>query len=392
MKFASRAMRGISRASIFVGAAAIPCTLIGASASASASASAAHVMPVPKGFIANSITWTSPQRGWVLGAQACAQGKGTCPDSQVVGTTNGGATWRLIGTIQAPIPKLGLTERGITEIRFATSKVGWAFAPGLFRSSNGGKTWRSMPIPGHGKQVLDLAVTSTAAYAIVSPCGYGMGICNSQPLSAWRTNQAGTSWTRMPLKLHIDVSANVAAYGSTVYVVNPRVERGSAQLYASTDGGVHFAARRDPCSSAELYNLIQAAPYSATKVAFLCDGNPGFSKAAKAVYRSANTGKTDTYAGTMGAFGIQAWLTVSSSGNLAVDSWSDGSFIYINDTTGTTWHMIIGSGDGGAGFNDITYVSKRVAWVVYGPADMFSGYGQIGVTRDAGRHWHFRTL
>lgn len=297
-------------------------------------------------------------------------------------------TWRLIGIINAPIPKLGLTRRGITEIRFATPTVGWAFEPGLFRTANGGKTWKSMPIPGHGKQVLDLAVTSDAAYVIVSLCAFEAGICGGKPLTAWRTNLARTSWTQLPVSLHANSAANISAYGRTVYAVNSLLNGPHpAQLYASTDGGHHFSTRHVPCSSAELHNLIQAVPYSATKAAFLCDGNPGFGKAVKAVYRSADTGKTDTYAGTMSLWGIQAELTVSPSGNLAVATWSIGSFIDINDTPGTIWHQIIGSGDGGAGFNDITYVSKRVAWVVYGPADMFSGYGQIYKTSDAGRHW-----
>jgi hypothetical protein len=100
-----------------------------------------------------------------------------------------------------------------------------------------------------------------------------------------------------------------------------------------------------------------------------------------------NTGRTDTFAGTLGVHGIEAQLAVSRSGNLAVASWSDGSFMYINDTHKTNWTMVIGSGDGGAGWNDITYVTKTEAWVVYGPADMPAAYGQLYVTRDAGRHW-----
>jgi hypothetical protein len=57
----------------------------------------------------------------------------------------------------------------------------------------------------------------------------------------------------------------------------------------------------------------------------------------------------------MSKWGIQAELAESPSGNLAVATWSIGSFIDINDSKGgTTWHQVIGSGDGGAGFNDIT--------------------------------------
>jgi photosystem II stability/assembly factor-like uncharacterized protein len=369
--------------------------IAGAPAMASA-APAAHApaAAVPAGFKASAMTWIGPSKGWVLGAAMC--GKSNCAHSQVIGTTDGGKTWSLTGTVNASIPKLGLGTSGITEIRMATSQVGWIFAPGLFRTTNGGKTWAAQPIPGGGKQVLDLAVTPTAAYAIVSPCAYQTGFCSGGhlPLTAWRTSLTGTTWTRikLPNRLHFNVAANVAAYGSTVYLINPRVEQGlHTEFFASTDGGAHFSARPNPCTVQEEYSLIQAAPYSATKVGLLCDGNPGFGKAVKSVYLSRDTGRTDTYAGTMtgkGLFGIQAQLTVSPSGNLAVQAWSIGSFILINDTkTGTTWHQIIGSGDGGAGFNDITYVSKKVAWVVYGPASMFADYGLLYRTTDAGRKW-----
>src|SRR5260370_17342543 len=88
----------------------------------------------------------------------------------------------------------------------------------------------------------------------------------------------------------------------------------------------------------------------------------------------------------MGLFGMQAELAASASGNLAVASSSDGSFIYINDTHKTAWTMVEGIGDGGAGWSDISYVTTTRAWVVYGPAD-FSNIGQLWVTRDAGPHW-----
>jgi hypothetical protein len=359
-------------------------------ARAASAASAAPATAVPAWFRASAMTWTSATRGWVLGARSCGLRK-NCATSQVIATTNGGSTWHLVGTVKATIPKLGLGTTGITEIRMATPKVGWAFAPKLFRTADGGRTWTAMPLPGRGKQVLGLAVTPTSAYMIVSPCAYLTGLCGKTQLTAWRTSLAGRTWIRMPVRLRINVAANVSAYGKTVYLVEPAL-RHPSQLFASTDGGRRFAARPVPCTAAQEHMLIQAVPTSATRVAFLCDGNPGFSKAVKAVYRSANTGKTDTYAGTMGLFGIQAQLTVSPSGNLAVSSWSDGSFIYINDTGGTTWHTAIASGDGGAGFNDITYISKRVVWVVGSPASMFADYGKLLVSRDAGRHWAFAKL
>jgi hypothetical protein len=347
---------------------------------------------VPKGFRATAMSWISASRGWVLGTEHCGAKYGNCRGSQVIGTINGGKTWHLVGKLTASIPKIGQGGTGITEIRFGTGKAGWAFGPDLYRTADGGKTWKRVRVPGAGKQVLDLAVTASSVYVIASPCGFDAGICKGK-LTAWRARLTGTSWTRMsfPRPLHVNVSADVAAYGSTVYVIDTMTEgTRPTQFYASINGGHRFSARHNPCPASTIHQLIQAAPTSAAKVALLCDGNPGFGKAVKAVYRSRNTGKKDTYAGTMSQWGIQAQLTASPSGNLAVATWSIGSFIDINDTKdGTTWHQVIGSGDGGAGFNDISYVSNRVAWVVGSPASMFPAKGKLLKSTDAGRHWHF---
>src|ERR1700682_4739025 len=59
--------------------------------------------PVPTGFKANSIAWASAQQGWVLGTAPC--GAHTCSD--VIGTTDGAKTWRLIGAVNAPIAQVG---------------------------------------------------------------------------------------------------------------------------------------------------------------------------------------------------------------------------------------------------------------------------------------------
>ena len=355
-------------------------------ATATTATASASGGPPPGKFIANSTSWISSSTGWVLGQVSCDKNM-VC--SQVEKTANGGKTWQTIGKIPAPIPKAGNPGSGITEIRFASAEIGWAFGPDLYRTADGGKSWVKMPLPGDGKQVLDLAVTAADAYIVASPCSYETGICGSKPLTAWRALNSKPVWTQMPVKLHINVSANVSALGNTVYVVNPNLDGPNhpSQFFASTDGGKTFAARPVPCTADEEKTLIQAVPYSASKVGLLCDGNPGFSKAVKAVYLSADNGKTDKFAGIMGLFGIQAGLAISPTGKLAVESWSDGSFIYINDNNKAKWYMIIGSGDGGAGFNDITYVSPTTAFVVFGPADMFSGYGQLYATHDAGRHW-----
>jgi photosystem II stability/assembly factor-like uncharacterized protein len=386
-----RAMAGALAITAAITAAIAAVPLAATAATAAATPAAAANAAVPAGFTAMSITWDTPQHGWILGRTRC--GKKTC--TRVLGSTDGGKVWEALGTVPARIPSLGQGGLGVTEIRFATPRAGWAFGPSLLATSNGGRTWAAVPIPGHGQQVLALAASSAGAFAVVSPCKFGGGNCK-KPLALWRTTApAARTWTQVTgIRLPGNFTASVSAYGRTVYVVDP-LHGDSASLdkfYASTDGGRHFAARKVPCDSQPIIALVQVVATSASHVDLLCDGDPGFSKADKFVYRSANTAKTTKFAGTMDPFGIQAQLAASSSGNLAVATWSDGSFIDINDSQGTTWKMIIGFGDGGAGWNDITYVTDNEAWVVYAPANTFAGLGKVLVTRDGGRHWNVITL
>src|SRR3954451_8656264 len=130
---------------------------------------------VPSDFRANSISWVSAKQGWVLGAATC--GGKTCSD--VVGTTDGGGSWSLLGKVPAPISVVGEPAgAGVTDLRFVTPAVGWAFGPRLFVTTDGGRSWRAVTTPDSGKQVLSLATSRKAgAYAVVSRCKYASGPC-----------------------------------------------------------------------------------------------------------------------------------------------------------------------------------------------------------------------
>jgi hypothetical protein len=305
---------------------AIPALMYGGPASAittvpGPAAGPAASIRVPKAFKAQSITWISPRRGWVLGAAPCGKSK---PCSDVIGTVNGARTWSLLGSVPVPIARSG--GPGVSEVRFADRHLGWSFGPGLFATSDGGRSWRASPIPGRGRQVLDLAASGQAVYAVVAPCPVGsVGHC-AKPLGLWRaTVLHPRRWTRIPVKLPSNFTAEVALHGSTVYVVDPF---GPAfgqpdRFYASTNGRT-FSTRPDPCRHLLDSALIDVVATSATHVDLLCVGNPGMSRAAKNVYRSVNTARTGTSLGDASSgnqdFGIQSELAASPSGNLAVTS------------------------------------------------------------------------
>ncbi|HTU73442.1 MAG TPA: hypothetical protein VMG38_07975 [Trebonia sp.] len=357
-----------------------------ASGPLSAAASAA---PVPAGFRAISITWVTQVRGWVLGVAPCHHASTrTC--TNVISTSNGGATWTQAGQIPAPTPPAGDATTGVTRIRFSTPAIGWAFGPDLYRTTDGGRSWTRQQIGGAGtRQVLALATTATAAYAVTSPCAYQSGgSCKGPGLSVWRA-QALTRgpWVKTPLTLPFSDAADVSAFGSTVYA-DDATQDGS-HLYASTNGGSTFASRPVPCDDSQGIELVQAVASSATKVALLCVGNAGIGKADKTVYRSADTGKTSTSAGTMGPYGIFSQLAVSPSGNLLVAAASAmGSFLYVNDSGDGDWSMPVGIDDGGLGWGDMAYVTDNEAFVVYSPGNSRAyPVGTVYATHDGGRHW-----
>ena len=351
----------------------------------------AAAIAAPRHFVAQSITWVSSTRGWLLGTARCATGHGTC--TTVLGTTDGGVKWSTVGTVASPIAHSG--GQGISEIRFGGAKVGWAFGPALFESTDGGRAWTREAIPGSGKQVLALAATATAAYAVVAPCPAGsFGSC-TKPMGLWRAPISGRGqpgkWTRIPMRLPANFTAVLAAYANSVYVVDP-FGPGLGQpdrFYASSNGRT-FSARPDPCSKLLDSALTDVVATSAAKVDMLCVGNPGMSRAVKVVFRSSDGARHSTSAGDASAgnqdFGIQAELAVSANGNLIVASASSGDWIYLNHSGRSAWTTALSLADGGLGWNDPVFSSSGTAWVVNGPAS-FTGVGLLYVTHDGGRKW-----
>ena len=376
--------RRVAAVAVTVTTVLAPAPALAAPAANAAPASVTAHAPVPAGFKAAALSWLNPRQGWVLGAVPC--GAKLC--WRVAATYDGARTWRGLGQVgpaTAPPPD---ARPPVSEIRFATAEVGWAFGPGLFRSTNGGRAWRQVAIPGGGKQVLALVISPAAAFAVISPCVGTDSGCTKSP-TLWRTGAATSAdWNLVRLKMPRAYFASMSTFDRTVYVVDgDNTPTAMGTLYASVDGH-SFSARPSPCELSKSLGLAQVVATSANRVALLCTGDPGFSKAVKTVYLSRDTGFSDVYAGMTGPLGISAELAASTSGELAVAAWSDGSFIYHGTGPAKPWPMVLGLADDGMGFNDLAFVSSQVAWAVHGPVSVLADFaGDLCVTRDGGVRW-----
>ncbi len=346
---------------------------------------------LPSGFAAQSQSWISPKVGWLLGSASCDQG--TC--TSVIGTTDGGKSWNPLGQIDAP---LGFDDKtGVTDLRFADAMHGWAFMPSLWATNDGGVTWAKKSLPGGGHLEEGLSADSTAAYAIVSPCTLNQGDC-TDPSALWKTKPGSGTWRKVSsVTLPAFTSfgtASVAQFGSVAYVAVPAFLDSPAGspaaadvLYATTDGKT-WSTRPDPCDPSNDETLTGVAPISTTKVAFQCQADIGFGKAAKRALRSSDTGMTTKSAGKLPLLGITSQLAAAPNGNLAMASYSIGSWLYLNKG-GRTWSTQEDLGDGGEGWNDITFVSNSTGFVIHGPASCCGGFGpgELWETLDGGLTW-----
>jgi len=360
----------------------------GSAAFGERSRNASRPSAIPTGFHGQSLWWVSPKHGWMLGSGPC--GQTTC--TTVVRTTDGGGTWKKLGTLDAPLTLEEAT--GVTEVRFADDLHGWAFEPALWATSDGGATWQRQAPPGRGHLVLALTGDADAAYAVVSPCRLNRP-CRF-PATLWRTTPGQGSWTQVSLTLPALSAFNtvvLAVHGVVAYLAVPSflINLGASldsDVLDATVDGQRWSSRPDPCDPKNGETLTSVAPISDTKVALLCQGNIGFGKAEKLVLRSNDTGQTNSPAGTMPLYGIVTQLAAAPNGTLVAASSSIGTWIYRN-AGGQSWTTQVDLGDGGMGWNDIAFTTNQVGFVIHGPWALCcgGGPGELWETEDSGVTW-----
>ncbi|MDQ1465470.1 MAG: hypothetical protein QOC73_2411 [Actinomycetota bacterium] len=324
------------------------------------------------GFQPASVTFVSPNAGFVLGTQACATG--TC--TTLGATTDAGRTWAKAGVLP---PALTGDAQGVRKVRFATASDGWAFGPQLWSTHDGGRSWRQIPQPG---PVSDVEASGGVAYAIVAscsaePCGSGVRLL--------RTPVDADTWTAVA-GVALQNDGVLALHGRAVWVVAGGGP-GAAKFLTSADGtSWHFVA--NPCATlGPNWSLGGVAPVTTTSVYLLCISDPGAGSEAKKVLFSTDGGAHGTpTSADPPTGGLADGIAAASTAVVVVPARSGASWVYRSADGGHAWAAPLTQGDGGMGYNDVGFTTATQGVAIHGSPSA-QDPSALFMTRDAGATW-----
>jgi hypothetical protein len=335
--------------------------------------------PVPKGFVATSVTFTSPKQAYVLGTAPCKKK----PCTSIVRTTDRGGHWKGI-----PAPKVaigspyGASGAAVWGIRFATTTHGFVFGDGLWETTSGGARWGHVKSP--GTEILSLATIDGQVLALTRPCTPAK--CKTNTATLYRRALNGTSWHKV---------ANVALGGNgpndliSTQGKIAAVQSGNTVLVTG-NGGLSYARRGLKCGKSDIGGPADIAVTGPRNLALLCAGSAGAGSVAKSLYVSSDLGVHWSRAGTPPAGGDPADLA-GTPGHIVVAAVSGASWLYYS-TTGAHWSSAFRAGDGGLGFADLGFTTRTLGAVVRGPVytdgAAFGYPGQLLLTGNGGASWY----
>ncbi len=183
----------------------------------------------PARFRPTSITFVASGSGTLLGA-AIGQAGPPCAGGTIctsmASTHDYGATWY---GFSAPSAPSAAKPGGVSQVRFITPEVGWAFGPGLYATADSGAKWMQQQVPGGGR-VLDLEGADGYALALVGSCtGTGSNYaasCTSFSLYSYQAAAPGRGWRQVSLPVKLTAggqptAARLVVAGATGFVLAP---------------------------------------------------------------------------------------------------------------------------------------------------------------------------
>jgi len=345
----------------------------------------------PPHFRPTSVTFVGNNAGGVVGA-VIGQAGPRCASqfcTSLAGTSDYGSSWYGVSAPYAPGPQGTI---GVSQLRFANLRDGWAFGPALYETSVGGASWHKI-LTG-GQRVVDIeAAAGGPALGLFATCtGNRPAYAASCTSFSLNTSVAGSRmWTPVTVPAGTmstghAASADLVVTGTTGYLLTPT----GAVVTGPVSGGTWRLAGQAPCapgpaqaSGMPSQALLTTSPQQL--LAACAAGSTGGPSSTgpmslTRLYTSAN-GATWQLAGTVQHPTAATSLASGTAGQVVLATTAG---IYQSGDGGKTWRQASFGGAGPAGgftFVGMTNATDGVAV----PAD--SLLGEIFVTSDGGLTW-----
>ncbi len=338
---------------------------------------------VPPGhFRPTSVTFVGTGQGGLVGA-VIGQAGPPCATSyctSLAGTSSYGKSWYGVSAPLAPGP---VGDAGVSQLRFANLRDGWAFGPALYETTGGGWPWQQVNTG--GQRVIDLEASGQEALAVFATCSgsgadYAAG-CTSFTL--YQGSAGSTTWSPVPVPAayqHMSASeassARLVISGSTGYLLTPA----GALLSGPVSGGAWTLAGQAPCAPAAPGQTGALLAVTTQQLLLACPAQPGIAADQVALYTSA-AGASWQFVAPMPISGAPTSLASAVSGQVVLATTTG---LYYSTDDGLLWQS---AGLGGAApYDGFGYVGMTTAELgVAVPAD--SSLGEVYVTRDGGQTW-----
>lgn len=321
---------------------------------------------VPPGFAPSSTSWTTDQRGWVLGFAPCPSGQ--CP--ALLHTRDGGAHWQPVGT-----PDVQPSPRNFqVRVFFADDRVGLITdGERLYATHTGGTRWRQVDLPGAGPSATigALAANDQALYAIV---------VNDASTRLYSSPPQVTRWRPVPgltLPNPGGAGGDVVARGHSAYVVLDTTFVSDG--YWVTRGGAWQQAQ-PPCD-VDAVPELGLAPDNTLRA--LCSYNPGMGLMFKDLMKLAPGGGF-TFVSSAPVVGLTTAFSAASADTVAIGAVGEGAaFLHRGINGGTEWQTTLVLN--GVPISDLTFTDATHGFLMWGGLPWTGA--TVYRTSDAGATW-----
>ena len=335
--------------------------------------------PLPAGLQVFSVTFASPDLGWVLGSAPCA----AAPCTSIARTTDGGRTWAGIPAPRTPLAPLGAKAQaeagsGVSGLRFADPLDGWAFGPDLWATHDGGSSWHRLSIPGAASAtVVALEASGGAVQAVLFDQAVVRIASSPVETDGWRL-----STVSVPIGAGPVPAAQLVLSGTSGWLMEvDRTVVGGARLSDGT-----WSAWTPPCL--DLVGPAVLAASSPTELVAACDVGLWGTPQGEHLYLSHDGGASFARTGAPLPISAAGGVVATGAGSILVTgATAQGSALVRSDDTGQTWQTALETGTASITYLGFTTPTQGVVLTVAPAGSSGSPGGSLQLTRDGGLTW-----